>query len=152
MNRTKWMIDSVKSNGKQSLHAFTIGIITEIVGEIHTTADAKVIEIYRTLRDLELVWNAKEPLLQTEAPKEISHVYSIIDVAKSEPLASFPMIDLGPSCKECQCFTCSRLDNCHLLLPRTMEYCKHECLGRMSTRDCRYVEPWTAELIMRNEG
>lgn len=67
MDRKKWMIDSVKRNGIQGLHPFAIGIITEIVGEIHTTAEQKVIEIVQTLRDLELVWNEEKLPAPTES-------------------------------------------------------------------------------------
>ena len=84
MNRTSWFNDLETKADMNSCAIGIIGEIMEIVEENHITATGKLIEIACTLRDLEKAWNAKKPLLQTEAPKEILHPNNTINVAKVE--------------------------------------------------------------------
>lgn len=71
---------------KAEMNSLAIGVIGEIMGEIHTSAFRKVIKIARTLRDLELAWNIKKDSSPQGAPKENSHFDCTIDVAKVESL------------------------------------------------------------------
>ncbi len=70
---------------KAEMNSFAIGVIKEIMGDISTTSEAKVIDIARTLEGLEQVWNVKKPLLQTGAEKEIIHPDCTIDPSRIEP-------------------------------------------------------------------
>ena len=71
---------------KAEMNAYVIRKIESTMGEIHTTAALKVDRIARALIGLEHAWNAKKPLLQTEAPREILHPDCIINVTKVESL------------------------------------------------------------------
>ena len=82
--RTTWF-DGLQT--KAEMNAYVIREIESTMGEIHTTAALKVDRIARALIGLEHAWNAKKPLLQTEAPKEISHLDYNTDWTKIKLLA-----------------------------------------------------------------
>jgi len=132
-----WFIDL---ETKEQMNAAAIGDIEEIMGELHTTAPSKVIEVAQTLRDLNQAWNAKEPLLQTEAPREISHLDCTIDMSKVESLMQPRGIERGPACGEYQCFKCKRLYCCFTISPTTLYFCKTECNGNAGVGNCPNVD------------
>ena len=71
---------------KAEMNAYVIREIESTIGEIHTTAALKVDRIARALIGLEHAWNAKRPLLQTEAEEEILHPDCMINVTKAQSL------------------------------------------------------------------
>ena len=83
MDRTSWFNDL---ETKADMNSYAIGIIGEIMGEIHTTANRKVIEIAWILRDLEKAWDVKKAPTSIEAPEEIYHPKHTINVTKVESL------------------------------------------------------------------
>ena len=96
MNRKKWLIEVAQTSGRKCLHGYCIGVIDAIIENSNISARNKVIEIARTLKDLRLVFSneflpwdiadAKNPLLQTEGPKEILHPDCIVNVTKVQSL------------------------------------------------------------------
>lgn len=130
---------------KAEMNSAAIGIITEIMGEMHTVPSSKVIEIARTLRDLNLAWNIKKPLLQTEAPLEINHQHCTIDLSKVESLVAFPLIDRGPICPICDCKRCSKIANCHILFPTTLFFCANRCGGSLGVVNCEFADEENAQ-------
>ena len=140
---------------KAEMNAYVIRKIESTMGEIHTTSALKVDRIARALIGLEHAWNAKKPLLQTEAPGEISHLDCNIDSRKVESLLDFPLIERGPSCKECDCYNCNKLPNCHIQFPTTLHFCEKICGGTIGVANCDYGPKEIkrrAERIFRNEG
>lgn len=71
---------------KAEMNSIVIGEMEIIMGDLSTSADVKVLQVARSLDRLSKAWNAKKPLLQTGAEKEISQVDCTIDVSKVEPL------------------------------------------------------------------
>ena len=145
----KEMINSAKEHGRKYLNDLAIGVITAIMGDLSTSAKEKVVEVNRTLRDLDIVkrdeslpWDtdAKKPLLQTGAEKEISQVDCTIDVSKVESLVDFPLIERGPDCSNCKCFNCSYLSRCHISLPSTLHHCAYSCGGMNPVKSCEYAD------------
>jgi len=137
---------------KEQMNSLVIGEMEIIVGDLSTSANVKVLEIARSLNRLNKAWDAKKALLPAEPPREISHLDCTINLEKVEPLLAFPLVELGPECKKCQCFTCSNLFGCQISLSGEAKHCKTECKGAGRTYACRSFKPWTAELISRNEG
>ena len=68
------------------VNSMAIGIIGVIVGEIHSTAEEKVVEIARTMKDMNQALDAKKASALTEAPREISQVNCTIDHSRIAPL------------------------------------------------------------------
>lgn len=96
MDELKWMTEISKEFGRKHLPNFTNGIIDIVIGKINTTAEEKVAEVARVLKDMHVVlkdeafpWDttdAKKAPLPEEAPKENSHLDCTIDVGKVEDL------------------------------------------------------------------
>ena len=66
-------------------HTFA-ALVEEIMGELHTTINAKYFEILQALIDKNQAWNIKRPSAPTESPREINQLHSTIDVSKVEDL------------------------------------------------------------------
>jgi len=132
---------------KAELDAYFAGEAEEIMGDLSTTARQKVMEISIELYEL----NAKKALLPAEPPREIIQEHYTINLEKVEPLLAFPLVELSPECKKCRCFTCSRLFGCTICSSNTLESCLKVCRGIVAIEHCEECEPWTAELILRNE-
>lgn len=136
MNRTNWFND-LKT--KAEMNSCAIGIIGVIVGEIHTTANCKVIEIASTLKDLEEAWNTRKPSAPTESPQENSHLDCTMDLEKVESFVNFPIIPLGPLCEVCDCFKCKLLHRCTFKGPTTLVNCVYQCNGIIARNVCQYA-------------
>ena len=54
-------------------------------------------------KNTQFVMDAKKPPAETEGAKEINHLDCTINLEKVEPLLAFPLVELGPECKKCQC-------------------------------------------------
>lgn len=120
---------------KEDMNAFAIGAIKEIVK--WPGADwKKVFDIKSLLNDLDNAWNAKKPSTAMESSRETSQPKCTIDISKIELLVDFPLVARGPACKECECFDCPYLPECHILPPTTMHFCKVECKGTMGVGSC----------------
>lgn len=149
MNYKEMMINQAKSQGRTSLHPYTIGVITSIIKEDSYNVDEKLIDISLALEGMDEAWNdkslphdyadAKKPLLQTEAVEEILHPDCTIDLAKVESFVSFPMVPLGPLCEACDCFGCKLLHRCVIKGPTTLVDCVNQCNGRMARNVCQYA-------------
>ena len=95
MNYKEMMINQAKSQGRISLHPYTIGVIRSII-KWDYNPDEKVNDISLALEGMYEAWNdkslphdytdVKKPLLQTEAGEEITHPKCTINVAKVESL------------------------------------------------------------------
>ena len=92
MNEKIW-INFAKADGRRSLPNLFVAVVKDIIGDISTTANTKVVEITRELGNMERVesdeslpMDAKEASAPTEALKECSHHYTIIDLGKVESL------------------------------------------------------------------
>ena len=145
----KEMIDNAKRYGRKYLDTHAIGVITVIMGDLSTSAKEKVVEVNRTLRDLDIVkrdeslpWDtdAKKTPTAMEVPQEIYHLDCTIDLSRVESLLGFPLIERGPACNRCQCFKCNQLPDCHYLEPTTLHYCRIQCKGRTRVRDCEKAD------------
>jgi len=133
MDRSGWFIDL---ETKAQMNTNAIGIIEEIMGEIHTTAEEKVVGIAQTLQGLNQAWNMKKDSSPQGAPKETIQPKCSIDVSKVESLVDMPHDDLG--CLKCDCFLCGNLGTCHILLPTTLYHCLHKCEGKHSVTNCEH--------------
>ena len=95
MDYKTMMIKQAKSQGRLSLHPYTIGVITSIVECNYAPVD-KVNGISLALEGMNKAWNdkslprdytdAKKVPLSEEAPKEISHPDCIVNVTKVQSL------------------------------------------------------------------
>ena len=158
MNQQHWIVFA-KDDGIKNLACLFEAEIREIMGDISTSAQTKVVEIARQLMymdrvkmDDSLSMDAEKPPAETEGPRKINHLDCTIDLEKVEPLLAFPLVELSPECKKCQCFTCSRLFGCTICSSNTLGSCLKVCCGIVAIEHCEEREPWTAELILRNEG
>lgn len=150
MNELKWMTEIAKEFGRTHLHAFTTGIIGVVIGEIGTTAEEKVVEVVRILRDMRVVFDdeaypwdvtdAKKDSSPQGAPKENFHLDCTIDLSRVKSLIDFPLTERGPNCKECKCFDCGELIECHVIKPSAMHHCAYFCEGRLPTKACKYFD------------
>jgi len=93
----------------------------------------------------------EKPLAETEGEKEINHLDCTINATKIESLVDFPLVELGPWCKACECFNCSLIGRCHLFSPSTIGYCKNNCRGIGGNPHCKYFTPRTLEEITKRE-
>ena len=139
------------------MNSMAIGIIGVIVGEIHSTAEEKVAEIPRTLKDINQVLNVKKGSALTEAQGEITHLNCIINPEKIESLVAFPLIKRGPNCEICKCFNCGELIECRVIEPSTLFHCASLCIGLYPIESCKYFDKENddqaeAEEILRNKG
>jgi len=161
---------------ESEMNSMAIGIIGVIVGEIHSTAEEKVVEIARTMKDMNQVLDAKKASASTEAQGEIYHLNCIIDpekvesfkrqwnsidVSKVEPLVAFPLTERGPKCRDCKCFNCGELIECRVIEPSALLHCASLCIGLYPIESCKYFDKENddqaeaksdAEEILRNEG
>lgn len=144
MNIKEW--DGLETRAE--LNSRAICAIEQIMGEIHTTINAKNNEIALMLRDL----NRKKALLLTEPTRKINHLDCTIDLGKIESPVEFPLVELGPECKGCLCYTCSNLFTCTICSPNMLESCLKFCRGIVGIEHCEECEPWNAENIMKREG
>ena len=135
MPRKNWFIDL---ETKAQMNTNAIVIIEEIMGEIHTTAEEKVVGIAQALQGLNQAWNMKKDSSPQGAPRETIQPQCNIDVSKVESLVEFPLIERGRACKNCLCFKCGDLYRCHRLKPSTIYHCKVDCDGTLATTNCGY--------------
>ena len=135
MPRKNWFIDL---ETKAQMNTNAIGIIEEIMGNIHTTAEEKVVGIAQTLQGLNQARNMKKDSSPQGAPKETIQPKCNIDLARVESLVDMPLIKLCPACAECDCFLCGNLGTCHILLPTTLYHCLHKCEGKHSVTNCEH--------------
>jgi len=133
MPRKNWFIDL---ETKAQMNTNAIGIIEEIMGDIHTTAEEKVVEIAQTLQGLNQAWNMKKDSSPQGAPRETIQPQCTIDIPKVESLVDMP--HGGPGCLKCDCFKCDNLSACHILLPTTLYHCDNKCGGFMGVTNCKY--------------
>jgi len=142
------------------MNSMAIGIIGVIVGEIHSTAEEKVVEIARNLKDMNQALDAKKASASTEAQGEILHPKCSIDLSKIESLVDFPLVKRGPNCEICKCFNCGELIECHVIKPSTMHHCACFCGGKLPIKVCKIFDKENdgqaeakleAEEILRNE-
>ena len=133
MPRKKWFIDL---ETKAQMNTNAIGIIEEIMGELHTTAEEKVVEIAQTLQSLTQAWNMKKAPTAMEAPKETIQPQCTIDISKVESLVDMP--HGGPGCLKCDCFKCKNLPSCHIMFPTTLYHCGNRCGGFRGVTNCGY--------------
>ncbi|KLU64048.1 hypothetical protein DEAC_c40420 [Desulfosporosinus acididurans] len=148
MDYKSMMTDLAKIQGRENLYPYAIGIIDGILGDLSTTAENKVIEIALALKSMDIVmdteslpWDladTKKASAPTEATEQYLQQDCNMDTTKIEPLMSFPLIELGPDCKDCLCFKCKFLRDCHLELPSTVYHCHNECKGSAAKRICNY--------------
>ena len=138
-----WFVNAIRVH-----NALANERIEEIMGDLSTTAKQKVMEISIELYEL----NAKKALLLTEPPKENSHLDCTINLEKAESLLAFPLAELSPECKKCQCFTCSNLFGCTICSSNTLGSCLKVCRGIVAIEHCEECEPWNLENIMEREG
>lgn len=137
------------------MNTMAIGIIGVIVGEIHSTAEEKVVEIARTMKDMNQALDAKKGSALTEAQGEIYHLnciidpekvesfkrqWSSIDISKVESLVAFPLTERGPKCKECKCFNCGELIECHHARPSALYHCGSLCKGLFPITECKIFD------------
>ena len=154
------------------MNSMAIGIIGVIVGEIHSTTEEKVVEIARTLKDVDQALDAKKGSALTEARGEITHLNCIInpekvesfkrqwnsiDISKVESLVAFPLTERGPNCEICKCFNCGELIECRVIEPSALFHCASLCIGLYPIESCKYFDKENddqaeAEEILRNEG
>ena len=140
---------------KTEMNSLVIGEIEAIMGDLSTSADVKVLEVARALDGLSKAWDAKKTLAPTRAEEEIIHHHCNIDIERIESLLDFPLIERGPSCKECDCYNCNKLPDCHILFPTTLHFCEKICDGTIGVANCDYGPKEIkrrAERIFRNEG
>ena len=121
---------------KAQMNTNAIGIIEEIMGNIHTTAEEKVVGIAQTLQGLNQARNMKKDSSPQGAPKETIQPQCTIDLARVESLVDMPHDNLG--CLKCDCFKCDNLSACHILLPTTLYHCDNKCGGFMGITNCGY--------------
>ena len=126
---------------KAEMNSLTIGEIESIMGDLSTNADSKVLEVARALDCLNKAWDAKKTLAPTRAEEEIIHHHCNIDIERIESLLDFPLIERGPSCKECDCYNCNKLPDCHILFPTTLQDC--HILFPTTLQDCHILFPTT---------
>ncbi len=138
MNLKQRLIELAETHGRKSLYPYIIGNIRSIVAGSYS-ADQKVLEINETLivldqvkDDNSLPWDAKKTPVSAGAEKGKSHLNCIMDVSRIESLVEFPLIELGPMCKECQCFKCSQLGSCRILPPSNLHSCQNVCKGLLA--------------------
>lgn len=106
MDYKSMMTNLAKTQGRESLYPYTIGVIGSILGDLSTTAESaesKVIEIVLTLRSMDAVladeslpWgllDTKIASAPTEARKKISQPQCTIDVSKVEPFLDRKMAE-----------------------------------------------------------
>ena len=104
---------------------------------------------------LALIMDAKKPLLQTEAQREITHLnctidpekvesfksqWNSIDLSKIESLADFPLVKRGPDCEICKCFNCGELIECHHTRPSALYHCGSLCKGLLPIKECKIFD------------
>ena len=133
MPRKNWFIDL---ETKAQMNTNAIGIIEEIMGNIHTTAEEKVVGIAQTLQGLNQAWNMKKDSSPQGAPKETIQPQCNIDLARVESLVDMP--HGGPGCLKCDFFKCKNLSSCHIMFPTTLYHCDNKCGGFMGITNCGY--------------
>ena len=84
MDRRPWFIDFAKREGRERLNAYFVAVIKSIRYCDHDDPDKQIDEIDNAVKafdeafyDESLPWSVtdmKKPLLQTEAPKELTHI------------------------------------------------------------------------------
>ena len=94
MNYKEMMVNQAKSQGRISLHPFTIGVITTIIS--YGNPGEKVSDISLALKGMYEAWDdkslphdytdVKKPSTAMESDKEINHPKCTINVAKVESL------------------------------------------------------------------
>jgi len=94
LDRKLWMIDVAKASGRRNMHICMFGIISEIIRSANNTPNQKVIEVARTLSDLDQVFHdeslpwdqtdIRKAPAPTEAEKEISQPKHTMNVTKAE--------------------------------------------------------------------
>jgi len=186
MNQIYWIGFAREAGRSNLHHLFTanvkviMGDLSTTSDEKVIEIARELIRMDRTEMDDSLPMDVKKPLLQTEAPKENYHLDCNIDwteikssekawtqealdnaiigidLAKVESLLDFPLIERGPSCKECNCFKCNKMPDCHILFPTAQHFCEKICGGKIGVANCEYrpkTEPmWTLDEIMKREG
>jgi hypothetical protein len=87
------MTNQAKTQGKESLYPYTIGVISAIIDDDIYDADEKVSDILQVLiemkkasNDESLPWNIKKPSTAMEGGRETNHSDCIMDASKIEPL------------------------------------------------------------------
>ncbi|WP_088227812.1 hypothetical protein [Desulfosporosinus sp. FKB] len=145
MDYKSMLVSYVEKNGKEFLADYTIGVIEGIAGLGHIDLEEKFAEIVEMLKaydeagmDNPLPREIKIAPAPTEAQTKNIHPDCNMDTSKIEPLMNFPLIELGPDCKNCLCFKCKFLGDCHLELPSTVYHCHNECRGSAAKRICIY--------------
>ena len=133
MSRKNWFIDL---ETKAQMNTNAIGIIEEIMGNIHTTAEEKVVGIAQTLQGLNQARNMKKDSSPQGAPKETIQPQCNIDLARVESLVDMP--HGGPGCLKCDFFKCKNLSSCHIMFPTTLYHCDNKCGGFMGITNCGY--------------
>ena len=158
MNQQHWIVFA-KDDGRRKLHNLFEAEVREIMGDISTSAQTKVVEIARQLMymdrvkmDDSLSMDAEKPPAETEGAKEINHLDCTMDVAKIESLVDFPLVELGPECNTCDCFACSSLSDCRMIPGNHIMFCKDICRGTVGIGRCQFAKPWTLKEITKREG
>ena len=123
---------------KAEMNSLVIGEIEEIMGDLSTNADSKVLEVARALDCLNKAWDMKKALLQAEPEEKFIHHQCNVGIQKVQSLIDFPLIERGLMCKECDCFKCNKLPNCHIEFPTTLHWCEEICSGMFGTVNCMY--------------
>lgn len=98
MSHINNFIEAAKLNGRTNLHSCVTSLTRQIVGELHTTAEEKVIEIVRALHEFDLVYRdnslpsdqedatKRASATKTEAAKKTIQPQFTIDMSKVPPL------------------------------------------------------------------
>jgi len=136
-DRRSWFADL---ESKAEMNTLAIGIIGEIIVNKSSTVSQKVLEVACTLRDLNCAWDVKTTPAPTGANEENIQAKCSMDVAKVESLVDFPLVELGPECRECLCFKCPRLGGCRDFRPTTMHHCRELCRGIYAVMSCRLID------------
>ena len=96
MNYKEMMINQAKSQGRISLHPYTIGVITAIIADKSYTADEKVSAVSLALEGMYEAWydkslphdytDVKKPSTAMESDKKINHLDCTVNVTKVQSL------------------------------------------------------------------
>lgn len=139
----EWFLDIKEEYGMRAMRSFACVAIEEIVSASDSDSEEmqKIRHIFETMN---AVRDEEKPSTAMEDSREISQLDcsmesgAWLDVSRVQPLIAFPLIELGPACKDCPCFKCSHLYNCHFLRPSILFHCKETCMGTLAFKGCDY--------------